>query len=816
MKKLSVLSTILVMTILSVLAESFHYDPHSKTRLLPSETKETSVDVKEDQTGVTVTYSLGDLFCAESQTLPGYYSVHLDWFGVNDDDGLPDVPFRVDQFELPKNADYASVILLNADSIHIPLKVAAASLPIPSSYYPQAQSSTDKAAWRQGANGKDALAKLHYNGLSGDTRRIGVEVAPVQYDPVKEEVIVYYSFQYRIEFEHLADPTSTDGPLSTIATNEVINYLIISTPTFQSVLKDFVKWKKQCGFTIGELYRDDWTHTSVMSSVDSVYHATKNLKYLLIVGDNAAVPGVPRSFNGWREPYGPSKYATDFPYSCLDGDSIPEIYVGRIPARSRQEAKNALTKILNYEKTPPTDPTLYSTAIHTGIFTQGSSIYRSNEPFVYTCEMIRDYVSDQGVNCIRNYSAPSSMMPKYWPAIYGNGKEIPAELQRPNFSWNGMKDDINNAVNNGVLYALNCGHGLKNYWVCSASDPEEYTASDADALTNKNFPIFFNMSCWTGFYGDVRGGTYYNVNDRSLTQALLGSKSSSGAVAVFAASEMSAMGKNDAMTVGFFNGIWPSPGFNCVVDTRVGTYSTPKPNKDTPTLGNILKKGQEFITAHFGYYAAGALHEARVMHLFGDPSMRVNTEVPTEFENVEITALPLFPLSDSDVSTETKLSEKKVKLTLTIKDKSQPRISLIDKYGKQTAYTGHHIIVPNVTLPIEITVTAHNKIPYHYTRNALEYYFPGVKIISISPNPVTSQTVIKIGPERIGDNLIHKLYDKFSLVVYSLTGNYIAHTDIPEKEDQVTLSCEGLKKGTHIIALYGDNQLLDSQHLIIR
>ena len=68
MKKLSVLGTILVMTILSVLAESFHYDPHTKTRLLPSETKETSVDVKEDQTGVTVTYSLGDLFCAELQT----------------------------------------------------------------------------------------------------------------------------------------------------------------------------------------------------------------------------------------------------------------------------------------------------------------------------------------------------------------------------------------------------------------------------------------------------------------------------------------------------------------------------------------------------------------------------------------------------------------------------------------------------------------------------------------------------------------------------------------------------------------------------
>jgi len=817
MKKLLLLSTVLVMTVLSVLAESFHYDPHSKTRILPSETKETSVEVKEDQTGVTVTYSLGDLFCVESQTLPGYYSIHLNWFGVNDDDGVPDVPFRVDQFELPENADYASVILLSADSIHIPLKVAAASRPIPSSYYPQAQSSIDKAAWKQGAKGKEALATLHYNGLSGDTRRIGIGVAPVQYDPIKEEVIVYYSFQYRVEFEYLADPTSIDKPFPAIATNEVINYLIISTPTFQPILKDFVKWKKQCGFTIDELYRDDWTHTSVMSSVDSVYHATKKLKYLLIVGDNAAVPGVPRSFDKWSGNYGPSKYATDFPYSCLDGDSIPDIYVGRIPAQNIEQAQNALKKIVSYEKTPSTDSNTYSTAIHTGIFTTSSSSVQSEEPFVYTCEMTRDYVTQQGIDCIRNYSAGTGVSPKFWPSRYGNGKEIPTELQRPNFNWDGKKSNINDAVNNGLMYVLNCGHGLKQSWVCSAYDPYEYNVVDVKSLTNTSFPVFFNMNCWTGFYGDVRGGSYYNPNLTSLTQALIGQSDQNGAVGVFAASEMSAMGCNDAMTIGFINGLWPTPGFNCLIDNPYhSNYSTPKPDRATPTLGRILEKGQTFLTAHYGQFSTAAQHNARVMHLFGDPSMWVNTEVPTTFDNIEISTLPLFPLSDSGVSTGIKSNGANVKLTLTIKDKSQPRISLIDKYGNLTAYTGHHIIVPSVALPFEITVTAHNKIPYHYTRNKLEYYYPGAKIISISPNPVTSQTVIIIGPEIIGDNHIYQLYDKFSLVVYSLTGNYITHTDIPAKETQVTLSCEGLTKGTHIVALYGDNQLLDSQHLIIR
>lgn len=808
---------VLVMAVLSATAESFYYDPQTKARILPNETKETSIEVKEDQTGVIVSYSLGDLLCTESQTLPGYYSIHLNGFGVNEESGLPDVPFRVDQFELPENIDYASVILLSADSIRIPLKVAAASLPIPASYSQQIQSTPDKAAWEQGAYGTTDLVKLHYDGKSGNTRRIGVGIAPVQYDQMNEEVIIFHSFQYRIEFEALAVPTSNDGKIPVEAPKDIITYLIVSTPTFKPTLNEFINWKKQCGFIVKEIYRDNWTHNTIMSSVDSAYQVNQNLKYLLIVGDNSAVPGVPRSFNNWSGGFGPSKYATDFPYSCLDGDSIPDIYVGRIPAQNKQQASNALAKIVSYEQTPTTDPNVYSSAIHTGIFTTtSSSSFQSDEPFVYTCEMTRDYVTQQGIECIRNYSASTNATPKFWPSRYGNGKEIPIELQRPYFDWDGKKSNINNAINNGVLYVLGCGHGSKQSWVCSAHHPKRYDIEDVKNLTNNSYPIFFNMNCWTGFYGDVRGGVYYDPGETSLTQSLLGSSNNSGAVGVFAASEMSAMGCNDAMTIGFINGLWPYPGFNCLVDNPYySNYSTPDPDRDTPTLGRILEKGRTFLTAHYGIYSTAAIHNARVMHLFGDPSMWVNTEVPTPFNDVEIEATPLFPLSSSDNDLFAKDYGKKVKLSITLKGVKSPRISLIDKNGESTMYRGYHVSVPQIMLPVKVTITAHNKIPYQYTLNKLSFSSSEVKIISISPNPTNSQTEILIGPEKIGDNIIYDLYEQFGIIVYSFTGEYITHAVFQKNENKVTLLCKGLKKGTHIVALYGDNELLDSRQIII-
>lgn len=100
-EKTLLLLMVLVMTAVSVIADSFHYDPHSNMRIPANETSLTAVTVSPDSTGITVFYSLGSMYFHESEVLTNCYSISLQDFGHFIDGISPDVPFRVDYFTLP-------------------------------------------------------------------------------------------------------------------------------------------------------------------------------------------------------------------------------------------------------------------------------------------------------------------------------------------------------------------------------------------------------------------------------------------------------------------------------------------------------------------------------------------------------------------------------------------------------------------------------------------------------------------------------------------------------------------------------------------
>ena len=86
------------------------------------------------------------------------------------------------------------------------------------------------------------------------------------------------------------------------------------------------------------------------------------LKYLLLIGD---VPHRPTQANSGNRTTIPTNYlpakintrwgseptiATDTPYADLDGDQIPDLAVGRIPADSADELAGVVRKIVRYEQ----------------------------------------------------------------------------------------------------------------------------------------------------------------------------------------------------------------------------------------------------------------------------------------------------------------------------------------------------------------------------------------------------------------------------------------------------------------------------------
>jgi hypothetical protein len=85
----------------------------------------------------------------------------------------------------------------------------------------------------------------------------------------------------------------------------------------------------------------------------------KRAAFLLLVGDDEpgkeaepwSLPAKRRALYRWRDAQA-TEYAADPLWGDLDGDGIPEIPVGRLPARTRAEADLAVKKILAYEAAP--------------------------------------------------------------------------------------------------------------------------------------------------------------------------------------------------------------------------------------------------------------------------------------------------------------------------------------------------------------------------------------------------------------------------------------------------------------------------------
>ncbi len=97
---------------------------------------------------------------------------------------------------------------------------------------------------------------------------------------------------------------------------------------------------------------------------DSVTGAVKPFRlkrpaFLLLVGDDEpgkeaeawCLPAKRRALYRWRAELAET-YVSDALWGDLDGDLVPEIPVGRLPVRTREEADRAVTKILGYEARP--------------------------------------------------------------------------------------------------------------------------------------------------------------------------------------------------------------------------------------------------------------------------------------------------------------------------------------------------------------------------------------------------------------------------------------------------------------------------------
>jgi hypothetical protein len=248
-------------------------------------------------------------------------------------------------------------------------------------------------------------------------------------------------------------------------------------------------------------------------------------RFLLLTGDATVDP---RDYLGYGLPdlvptnlvdgvY--SEAASDDLFADFNGDGLPEMAVGRIPAGTALEVTTVVSKIIGYEQAV-------------------------SAPWMKTAVVVSDRGSSDDFDFEGGSDEIEAMIAPYMTSIkkvYRRDYESDAQATQ----------DLLNSINQGVLLAIYMGHGTEEAWGGNI-----LISSNADNLTNGlALPFFINMTCWNGWFPNP-----FNI---TISEALL-KAGNGGAVAVWASSGLTGPDPqrvmNKEMVSILFNGTQPTLG----------------------------------------------------------------------------------------------------------------------------------------------------------------------------------------------------------------------------------------------------------------
>lgn len=688
-----------------------------------AERPERRVSVSPD--GVTITYEFKHAVVLSDPDVADYYLWRISGFGHSVVPGEPDVPVRWDSFALPEGCASFTVSVLESACVDVPLRLSPARAPQPEGK--ESPAVVPDIAPYEGWFPREVVETGEVRVYRG--RSVAeVGVYPVRYDWKNGVVRACSKIVYRVTFGEGGLRSAPEGriaPDDSFLDNTTLNgnvgaagyemfrsagdtgsagkdYLILSTPEFEEAVRRLADWKRTLGFGVHTRLRGDWTPERIKSAVKEVYRSAPSLYYLLIVGDHDDVPAedMARTIvnnKGYAFDY---RYVTDYYYGCVDGegDVLADLYRGRLPVSTAMEAVTVVDKIIRYERNPVRDAAFYDMGLHCAYFedcfpdgTDGPGDGIEDKRFTLTSEEVRNYMLSKGKTVNRVYFAYDynySETDNYPPPTFWNkgefawGDSIPVELQRPYFAWDGDSADIVRYIDEGAFYVLYRGHGTDSTWV-----QPHFTGDNILSLANGDrLPVVFSINCETGSFQE----------DDCFAEVFL-RKKGGGAVAVYAATEKSWPGYNDAMVIGMFDAIWPDPGVDSKLYNFLGMTTSPSRLRETTRLGEILDQGLRRMEETWGQSWKGnsisTQFTREIFHCFGDPGMRIYTDTPTEFKKLSITC---------DVY--------KVRVDL---GSEAGDIAFYDKLTEEIRfYTGRSAEYSGDPRHVRVCVSGHNKIPF--------------------------------------------------------------------------------------------------------
>ena len=553
--------------------------------------------MKEDAHELQMNFSLESFTLAEENVIrENSFKVMMDGVLLPNNEGAPDVPVISRYLAVPQGAEvHVSIINIRTEK-QTDIEIAPAPrIPFDTEIGPLTYEKDPKIFT------KNALYPEQIIQLSEPMKIRGVDVvlvavSPFQYNPVTKEMIINRDIQIEITFEggngkfgedrlrnKWWDPIIRDAVLNQASIPEIpvrlngperetgCEYLIISPDD-----EDFLSWADSIRIfrTKQGIQTHIVTTTEIGGNNTSVIEAYINDAYnnwdippaaVLLMSDYGT------SGTGITSPIYDNYCISDNIYADIDNDHLPDIIFARMTAQNNAHLETMVTKFLNYERTPPTNPDFYMHPISAmgwqteRWFQLCSEIVAGYFENVHGKEMVREnaiYDGNPGGGIWSTATNTSTILNVFGENGLGYIPNDPGFLT----DWGGNATRINNDINSGAFLLQHRDHGGTNGW----GEPD-YGNNDINGLTNEDLTFIFSINCLTG---------KFNISGESFAEKF--HRHPYGALGIIAATEVSYSFVNDTYVWGMFDNMWP--------DFMPDQGTTPESRDVLPAFGNAAGK----------------------------------------------------------------------------------------------------------------------------------------------------------------------------------------------------------------------------------
>lgn len=346
---------------------------------------------------------------------------------------------------------------------------------------------------------------------------------PVQYDAAQQTVEIYEELTLRLSISGAGGRAATQNPavyassaFETQLSASVLNYsqpvkvetdravggegyLIIAPDAFVSSLSTLVNLKENQGFsvTVASLSTTGAAASDIKAYIQNAYNTwSVPPTYVLLVGDVDNGANSMPAFTGES-----SQTATDLYYGTVDGtDWIPDIFVGRLPARTTAQLTTMISNLNTYNNLTGSE----------GWVKKAAFLASNDSNYWDVAEATQDYV-------ISNYTQPAGYTGAFPSVPQAGGDKLYAHTYTAGTS------NVSSSINDNRVLIAYTGHGSQISW-----GGPSFSQSNIRAITSTGvFSVVTSFACLTGDYAVTESfGETWMLQSNKGAIAFIGSSAS--------------------------------------------------------------------------------------------------------------------------------------------------------------------------------------------------------------------------------------------------------------------------------------------------